>query len=1372
MSPRLLAAPTVLLLTWSPILSSGAEPPPRFRHVTARDGLASNWVRSILRDRRGFLWVGTQDGLSRYDGVSFKNYDYVPGQAGGLPFPVIGVLHEDRHGRLWLGSSWSASGMARYDWETDTFVPFPPGSGGLGSARVEAIVEDEQGRLWIGGDGGVDAFDPDTGRFHSYPFRPRQGSGPVAPVSDLALAPDGTLWIGTFQGMYRLDPRRSEDCVPWSPAEPELSGLDHMPVTLLLQGDVLWAATLGDGLYRLDTATGAAEHYLAEPADPTRLPTNRLRCLAPATDGRIWIGTENGGLSLFDPATGRCWTHRPDLDDPESLNSASVWALHVDRQGIVWIGTYNGGLNELSPLAQRFELIGRGPDRLSDPHVEAVLEDHRGNLWVGTDGGGLDLRDGRTDRFRYFRHHRTDPATIGSDSVFAIAEDERGAIWLGGWESGLSRLDPGSGRVARYRHDPRDPETIVSDSVWAIVVLQGGELLVGTQGGVDLFDRDTGRFTRLSARYPDALTGFAFSAIETPAGEIWLGGADQAQRLDPRSGTVQVFRYAVDDPTSLGRGVVAAIHADSEGNVWLGTEGGLSCLPRGASSLRRFTTADGLPHDTVTNILEDGSGNLWVTTHRGLSKLVGAVDLPDPIPILSFDEKDGLQGPEFGRDASTRGRDGRLYFGGPGGLNVFDPQKIERNLEPPPVRLTGVRIFDRPVVPGEPGSPLERAITEATQITLLPSDSNVTFEFTALNLLLPEKSRFAYRLEGFDDRWSDVGPQRTATYTNLPHGRFTFRVRAANSDGIWNQDGARLEVIVLPRWYERTGTRLLLLLALSALVYAGHRFRVRRLTLRERELSRRVEERTADLFRLNAELEQRVSFRTAELEGEKERLAVTLRSIGDGVIAADVDGRVVLMNRIAERLTGWTPAEAIGRPLSEVFSVVDRETGTPLADLVERVVSDDEILELPARSRLQRRDGQPVEIADSVAPIRDPESHTIGVVVVFRDVGERLRMEEQIQNVQKLEALGILAGGIAHDFNNLLTGIFGHVDLALRRAPADPGVEGSLAKALSVLETARGLTSQLLTFSQAGQPAKQPLSLGAVLDRGCQFALSGSNVTCRLEVPSDLWLCEGDPRQIDQVIDNLLLNARQATLGGGKITIHAENLEVPPQAEGPLAPGRYVRLQIRDQGPGIAPELRSRVFEPFFTTKASGSGLGLATSYSILRKHGGHIEVEPSPRDRGATLAVYLPAADPQQLPPPDDEVEAVQGQGRILVLDDEEYVREVAQEMLEGLGYAVVAVATADATFEAVTAALAASTPFDLAILDLTIPGGSGGVEALFKLRAVQPDLRAVASSGYSVDAVMRDPPAHGFQGGLTKPYTMAELSEVLRKVLPPGRS
>ena len=264
-----------------------------------------------------------------------------------------------------------------------------------------------------------------------------------------------------------------------------------------------------------------------------------------------------------------------------------------------------------------------------------------------------------------------------------------------------------------------------------------------------------------------------------------------------------------------------------------------------------------------------------------------------------------------------------------------------------------------------------------------------------------------------------------------------------------------------------------------------------------------------------------------------------------------------------------------------------------------------------------------------------------------------------------------------------------------------------------------------------------------------------------------IWTCYGYLLRSNQTLGTLHIAREPGKLGVEQITLSAENLEVPPQAKRPLAPGRYVRLTVSDEGPGIPPEVRTRVFEPFFTTKTSGSGLGLATSYSILRKHGGHIEVEVSPPGGGAALSVYLPAADPDQLQLPAGEVEARQGQGRVLVLDDEDYVREVAQEMLEGLGYTVEAVATAEACVLAVTAALAASTPFDLAILDLTIPGGSGGVEALRRLRAVQPELRAVASSGYSVDAVMRDPLAHGFQAGLTKPYTMAELSEVLRRVL-----
>jgi two-component system, cell cycle sensor histidine kinase and response regulator CckA len=552
----------------------------------------------------------------------------------------------------------------------------------------------------------------------------------------------------------------------------------------------------------------------------------------------------------------------------------------------------------------------------------------------------------------------------------------------------------------------------------------------------------------------------------------------------------------------------------------------------------------------------------------------------------------------------------------------------------------------------------------------------------------------------------------------------------------------------------------------AATLVLTSRQRMRRLRARAQELAETVQDRTRELRALNEQLEERVVARTRELEGEKERLAVTLRSIGDGVIATDVSGRVLLLNRVAEQLTGWKLDEAAGRTLREVCPMLHPESRQPQPDLVEAALAGQTALDLPNESLLMHRNGGEVRIANSVAPIRDSQSRVVGAVLVFRDVTERRRVEEQLQTAQKLEALGILAGGIAHDFNNLLTGVFGYIDLADRRSADPQSTRSTLAKALAVLRKARGLTGQLLTFSRAGQPVTAPLNLSELLRNSARFAMSGSNLLCEVEIPADLWSCQGDEQQIDQVVDNLLVNARQAMPQGGTIHLIAENVVVPDDATAPVADGRYVRVTVRDQGTGIPADIRGRVFEPFFTTKPTGTGLGLATAYSIVRKHGGHIEVE-STTGVGTTFSVYLPASIERARTDATSTPDAAQGQGRILLLDDEEYVRDVASESLKELGFSVETVSAGEQAVEAYQKALASSQPFDVVILDLTIPGGMGGVAVLSRLRAICPTVRAVATSGYSGDSVMANPETHGFQGRLVKPYTTAELGEVIARVL-----
>jgi len=505
------------------------------------------------------------------------------------------------------------------------------------------------------------------------------------------------------------------------------------------------------------------------------------------------------------------------------------------------------------------------------------------------------------------------------------------------------------------------------------------------------------------------------------------------------------------------------------------------------------------------------------------------------------------------------------------------------------------------------------------------------------------------------------------------------------------------------------------------------------------------------------------------LEAERERLAVTLRSIGDGVISTDTESRIVLLNREAERLTGWTQEEAVGRRLSEIFRIVNERTRETVPNPVDRVITDGRVVGLANHTILISRDGVERAIADSGAPIFDSRSRIIGVVLVFRDAESERQAEEARLRIDRLESLGILAGGIAHDFNNFLTAILGNLSMA-RIALERDGIGGRIPEMLREAEDstvrATSLTDQLLTFAKGGIPVKSVLQLPELIRNCAEFALSGSPVSLELDIAPDLRPVEADPGQLGRVLDNLVINAKQAMPDGGVLLVSADNVAIEAGASDGLRPGDFVRIRVTDEGTGIHPRFLGRVFDPYFTTKQKGSGLGLSTVYSIVTRHDGTVLVDSTP-GRGTTFTVLLPAADR-----PAHGAAAATPTGRlrpsrILVMDDQESVLRTASRMLGTMGHDVTCAEDGEAAVSACRRALDAGTPFDLVILDLTVPGGMGGVETLDALRRFWPGVRAVASSGYSTDAVLADPASYGFAGILRKPYTVEDLARCLRRAL-----
>ena len=507
------------------------------------------------------------------------------------------------------------------------------------------------------------------------------------------------------------------------------------------------------------------------------------------------------------------------------------------------------------------------------------------------------------------------------------------------------------------------------------------------------------------------------------------------------------------------------------------------------------------------------------------------------------------------------------------------------------------------------------------------------------------------------------------------------------------------------------------------------------------------------------------------LEAEKERLLVTLRSIGEGVIATDAAGRVHLVNRSAEKLTGWAQHEAMGRPLDEVFVLLDTETQEPLGpDVLGSLIRTGAFAAFPEDTVLRTRDGSVRHIGESATPLRDRAGAILGIVIVFRDTTQDRRRDEEVLRGQKLESLGVLAGGIAHDFNNILTAVLGNISLArLTSGSANPELMELLGEAETAALRATNLTQQLLTFAKGGAPLKQTTALAPLLQEAVQFALRGANCAGDFSLEENLWPAEVDPAQLSQVVNNLVLNAVQAMPQGGTVTVRAGNITLDLRQELPLKPGRYVQIAISDHGRGIPEKDLSRIFDPYFTTKVKGSGMGLTTAYSIIRKHNGYLGVA-SQVGVGTTFTIYLPAAAaapedvPETAPPPG---RIIPGAHRILVLDDEPTIRRLAQRLLENAGFQVEVAADGVEAVRLYQEAQDRGMPFTAAILDITIPGGMGGRETLQHLKQINPAVKAIVSSGYSTDAIMAAPGDFGFVGVVGKPYRPADLLAELHRVL-----
>ncbi len=888
------------LLAASVLLASAAvaqqHPPVHFTALTSRDGLSQSTVNCIFRDSYGFLWFGTQDGLNRYDGYSFTVYRHDAANPRSIADNQIKSIIEDDEHRLWIGTL--GGGLCIYDRDHDAFLRLE--DIGIHPAfhtdpAILSLLKARDGSIWIGTFRGLLHINAQHTTISEFLPEPADtASLGNATIQALFQDHSGRIWVGTYGGLDLYRPK-DQGFTHWQQNNSPLTS-DHLTAITQDRHGNLYLATDGGGLDVLDPATGDLKAHQPSP-NPGAISSPNLRTLCPAPDGAIWVGTENG-LDRFDPATQIFTHHRHTLIGEGSLTNNTVTSLLEDSTGILWVGTAQGGVNKYDRNLFYFDIYRSTADAasLSGDQVTCFAQDPKDNIWIGTDGSGLDRWDTTTGRFDHYYPGKPN-APAGTAILALLMLRNKHTLCIGTYGNGLDRLDLTTGRFTHLKSGP-GPKNLSNPSIYALLEDSQGNIWMGTNGGgVDVLHPDgtidkhsfTGRRDSVSNNYIRCL-------LEARDGSIWIGTYSGGISVyDPATKRFTVYDNVVNH---LSNQVVFSLCQDTKGRIWAGTMGGgLDLFDPATKQFRTYNEAVGLSNNIVNSIIEDTRGFLWLSTNKGISRFNPATG-----EFRNFGIHHGLQSLEFLNGSGFRDNKGRIFFGGISGFNVFDPTQETINKVAPKPRLTDLYLFNKPVRPGEPGSPLKEDINRQQEIILSHNQYDFSIGFGAAGYTIPSDNKFAYKLQGFDESWNFAGPQRRATYTNLSPGHYSFHLKAANNDGIWSANDTIIGITVLPPFWKTWWAYALLVIIALAILYLIYRDITERERLRGRiRLEQMTAEKNRELNELKLHFFTNVSH---ELRTPLSLITDPLRKLIKGEISPDETRRYgKLMYDNATRLT-------------------------------------------------------------------------------------------------------------------------------------------------------------------------------------------------------------------------------------------------------------------------------------------------------------------------------------------------------------------------------------------------------------------------------------------------------------------------------------
>jgi ligand-binding sensor domain-containing protein/methyl-accepting chemotaxis protein len=867
----------------------------KFDHITTEHGLSQATINCIYQDKKGFIWVGTNDGLNRYDAYSFIVYKNNPNDSLSISGNSIISIAEDDLSNLWIATR--NDGLNYYDREVDKFKRYqyiPGNNSTINSNQLKKVIVDSKGNVMIGTFGnGLTIYNPRSNEFSN--FRHKDGD-PTSLSNDFVFSileeGNGKYWVGSECGYVDLFDIQKGTCKKYQFKEDYKRFGWDIGVSLLkdISGNI-WIGTNGNGLFILNPTTSQLTTLNISVTDIES--SGRIITSLINYNGNILVGTDGFGIIIFNEHYRLINSLANDPGNQFSLSNNAIYTLYGDRSGSLWVGTYQGGINIYNASKYKFrhytQQIGKS-NSLSNKSVLAIFQDRNQHIWIGTDGGGLNLFDPITGEFKHFRTNQYDAGSISGDVIKSIFEDREGKLWIGTYANGLNLMDRVNNRFKRYFNKKEDPSSLGFTNVWAIYEDSKNNLWIGLMGGgLDLMDRQRGTFTHYKHSEDDkqSISSDNIKTIyEDSYGNLWIGTEGGGlNQLDLTKKIFIHFRYNPKDHASVPSDDIRAVTQAHDGSLWIGTSNGLAVFDFITQKFSIPKLNDSIPNKIINGILEDAIGNIWISTNKGISRYNTITK-----KVHNYDISDGLQGNDFNYTSLFRSpTTGEMFFGGTNGFNVFSPDNIKDNASSPEITFSNLKIAGNIVNVGDTINKrviLNKVLSELDQLILSHRENFFEIEFAALEYTSPAKIQYRYILEGTDNNWTKTAAnKRIATYMNLTPGNYNLKIQATNSDGIWSDKEATLKIKILAPWWKTWLFRIVVSIALGLILLSIYRIRIRTIKIQKNKLEEAVESRTRELKQMITIIKDKSEqlFLTGNVLNEK---AVMLSEGADSQIGA------------------------------------------------------------------------------------------------------------------------------------------------------------------------------------------------------------------------------------------------------------------------------------------------------------------------------------------------------------------------------------------------------------------------------------------------------------------------------------------------------